>query len=86
MSCGFVKMEYQSCGMCRTPAVQDLGNPLEYFFTEVASVESFPVCEPIDEDGAVDAQEHCEYGFSATVVCTTFVGTSADTRYICRRP
>jgi hypothetical protein len=41
--------------------------------------------EPINEDSAVDAQEHCQHGLFGAIVCTTLVQTSlADTHHICR--
>jgi hypothetical protein len=63
MKCGIVEVQFRPYGTCSTPAMQDLGKWFDCFFTEIATFELFPEWEPMDEDNAVDAQEHCEHAF-----------------------
>jgi hypothetical protein len=78
-----VKMHSRSCRVHISPAVQNLSERIDHVLTEGVAVELFPREEPVDEDGAPDAQKYCEHHFWASVVGLLLVGTlSADTHPI----
>jgi hypothetical protein len=63
MGCGIVKMHYRPCGMDNSPVMEDLSKWLQYFCTEVATVERPRKMEPIGENNSADAQKHSNHSF-----------------------
>jgi hypothetical protein len=64
MRCGSVKMHYRSSRVRILPAVQDMSEQLKHVLAEVCAVTLCLRWEPIDQDGAVDAQYHGEHSFA----------------------
>jgi hypothetical protein len=46
-----------------SPAVQNLSEQVEHVLTEGVTVQLLSSVEPIDKDGAPEAQKHCEHRF-----------------------
>jgi hypothetical protein len=63
MRCGIAEIHCPSWRICIAPTGQDMRKRLEYLLTEAASVEVFRVWRPVDEDGSMDTQQHCEPRF-----------------------
>jgi hypothetical protein len=83
MRWGIVKMQYWPCGTCSTPAMQDLGKWLEYFFAEVAIAELFRGREPILNMAPSMLMNTVSIAFWAVIVCGTLIGaSSADPPHI----
>jgi putative N-acetylmannosamine-6-phosphate epimerase len=64
MRCGIVKMHYRSSRVRISPAVQDMSERLKSILAEVGAVKLCLSWEPLDQDGAADAQEHGEQSFA----------------------
>jgi hypothetical protein len=60
MRCAIVKMHYRSSRVRISPAVQDMSEWVKHVLAEVGAVKLCLRWEPIDQDGAADAQEHGE--------------------------
>jgi hypothetical protein len=78
MRCGIVKMHYRSCRVHISPGVQNLSEQIQHMLEEVVAVGLAPRREPIDKDGSMAAQKHCEYGcrrsYRVRHSCWDFIG------------
>jgi hypothetical protein len=78
MRCGIVKIHYRSSRVLISPGVQDMSEQLKHVLAEVRAVKLCMRWEPIDQDGAADAQEHGEDSFAeadrGSHSCGDFVG------------
>jgi hypothetical protein len=64
MRCGIVKMHYRSSRVRISPAVQDMSERHKHVLAEGGAVKLCLMWEPIDQNGAADAQEHGEHSFA----------------------
>jgi hypothetical protein len=81
MRCGIVKLHYRFSRVRISPAVQDISERLKCVLAEAGAVKLCLRWEPIDQDGAADAQEHGGHSFAdadrGAHSCGDFIGWQA---------
>jgi hypothetical protein len=81
MRCGIVKMHYPSSRVRISPAVQDISEQLKHVLAEVGAGKLCLRWEPIDQDGAADAQEQGEHRFPDADRGSHSCGTSSADKH-----